>query len=459
MKNIFLLFIIINSFLSNAQLNKSGDVIKLNELISLKKTEKGYVFIGSNGKISKEYTYVYLKDYGIIETNIVTPFDPKAIIFRESTNRCYVNGNSNRRNYHVFELMKELGTIDDYHFERELTFSNIRDGLSGDYGWISQNGKYAMANPQGVFVTEPKYDRPSWFDERESPYGFYRDRKLLFNQRTKKGKKVTVILDKFTRKEVFATKDSIVKYWNTENHLLKTTKNKYYLTYKSKKRKVPKEFIYLNGLPIESSIFTSPRDRRNAFFMDINGEKIKSDLIPLTNFYKGYGIVLEKILEEQEFNYYGEPLYRKETNTVKIINEQFETIKILETFEQREHLESNRYRDYFNDYGQIIVSNRKESFVMDYMGNTVFKIDKKDTKIEEIYKGIYEVSDYERIYSNFYNQKGEKLINQKLLNMYRFDNFKFKEGINENYFTLYNHPNLPLIKLNKNNDIIFSEYQ
>mgnify|MGYP003469019599 FL=1 len=152
-------------------------------------------------------------------------------------------------------------------------------------------------------------------------------------------------------------------------------------------------------------------------------------------------------------------MYRKETNTVKIINEQFETIKILETFEQREHLESNRYRDYFNDYGQIIVSNRKESFVMDYMGNTVFKIDKKDTKIEEIYKGIYEVSDYERIYSNFYNQKGEKLINQKLLNMYRFDNFKFKEGINENYFTLYNHPNLPLIKLNKNNDIIFSEYQ
>lgn len=459
MKNLFLLFITLTSFLSNAQLNKAGDIRKLNEFISLKKTEKGYVFIGSNGKISQEYTYVYLQNYGIIETNIVPPFDPKAIIFRESTNRCYVNDNSFRKHYHVFELMKELGTIDDYCFEEELTFSNIRDGLIEDYCWVSKDGKYAMVTPDGKFLTDLKYDAIGWFDDRESPFNFSRNRTLLFNKRKEKKRNITVILDKFTGKELFATKDSIVKYWNAKNYLIKKSKNKYYLVYKSKKQKVPIEFINLDGLPIESSIFTNVKAGKDALFMDINGKKIKSNLIPLSNFYKGHCIVLEKILEDQEFNYYGEPLYRKETNTVKIINEQFETIKILETFEQREHLESNRYHDYFNDYGQIIVSNRKESFVMDYMGNTIFKIDKKDTQIEEIYKGIYEVSDYERIYSNFYNQKGEKLINQKLLNMYRFDSFKFKEGINENYFTLYNHPNFPLIKLNKNNDIIFSEYQ
>jgi len=457
LKNIFLLFIIINSFLSNAQLNKSGDIIKLNDYLSLKKTEKGYVFTDYKGIVSKEYTYAYIPDSsGFIETMIVLPPD-KHIIY--ASNPCYTTDNTERKTYHIFELMKELGTIEKYSFENELTFSNIKDRRTGDYGWVLINEKYAMVTPDGKFLTDLKYDAIGWFDDRESPFNFSRNRTLLFNQRKEKKTNITVILDKFTGEELFATKDSIVKYWNAENYLIKKSKNKYLLVYKSKVHNVPKEFINLDGLPIESSIFTNIRARKDALFMDINGKKIKSELKPLTNFYKGHCIVLEKILEEQEFNYYGEPLYRKETNIVKIINEQFETIKILETFEQRDHLESNRYNDYFNDYGQIIVSNRKESFVMNYMGNTIFKIDKKDTQIEEIYKGIYEVSDNGSVYSNFYNQKGEKLINQKLLNMYKFDSFKFKEGISENYFTLYYHPNFPLIKLNKNNDIIFSEYQ
>ena len=460
MKNIFLLFIIINSFLIHAQPIQDGELKKLNEFISLKKTEKGYVFIGSNGKISKEYTYVYLKNYGIVETIIVPPYDPDAISVERFYDRCHTgNDNSIRRDYHVLQLMKELGSIDNYHFQNELTFSNIRDGLAGNYGWVSENGKYAMVTPAGKFLTDLKYDAIGWFDDRESPFNFSRNRTLLFNQRKEKKRNITVILDKFTGEELLATKDSIVKYWNAKNYLIKKSKNKYLLVYKSKEHNVPKEFINLDGLPIESSIFTNVRARKDALFMDINGKKIKSNLIPLSNFYKGHCIVLEKILADQEFNYYGEPLHRKETNTVKIINEQFETIKILETFEHRDYLRAYRYRDFFNDYGQIIVSNRKESFVMDYMGNTIFKIDKEDTKIEEIHKGIYEVNDNSKLYSNFYNQKGEKLINQKLLNMYRLDSFEFKEGINENYFVLYYYPNFPLVKLNENNEVIFSEYQ
>jgi|SRR5690554_6870861 len=447
------------SLITNAQ-RKTGEIQVINDYLSLKKTEKGYIFIDYKGNKSKEYTYVYLQNYGIVETIIVPPYDPNAIIVEHTNNKCYSgNDNSVRKDYHVLELMKELGTIDNYHFQNELTFSNIRDGLTGDYGWISQNGKYAMVTPDVKFLTEFIYDHQGWFDSRESPYGFYRDRILLFNQRKEKRKKVTVIIDKFTGNELFATKDSIVKYWNAENYLLKTSKNKYYFTYRSKKREVSKEFAYLNGLPIESSIFTSSRDRRNAFFMYENGNKIESHLMPLTNFYKGYGVVLEKSFEDQKFNYYGEPLYRKEMNTVKIINEQFETIKVLEMYEQRDHLESYNYRDFFNDYGQIIVYNRKESFVMDYTGVIIFKIEKPDIRIEEIYKGLYEVSSSGTLYSNFYNQKGEKLINQRLLDMYKFDSFRFKEGINENYLVQNYYPAFKYVTLDKENNVIDSYYK
>ena len=447
------------SFITNAQ-TKTGDVRVINDYLSLKKTEKGYVFIDYKGNKSKEYTYVYLQNYGIVETIIVPPYDPNTIIIKPTNDRCYSgNDNSIRRDHHTFELLKELGTIDNYYFKDELTFSNIRDGLTGNYGWISQNEKYAMVTPEGNFLTEFIYDHQGWFDERESPYRFSRDRILLFNQRTEKGRKVTVIIDKFTGKEVFATKDSIVKYWNAENYLLKTAKNKYYLTYKSNENEVPKEFSYLNGLPIESSIFTNCRDRNNTFFMYENGNKIESDLIPLTNFYKGYCIVLEKSLEEQKFNYYGEPLYRKEINTVKIINEQFETVKVLETYEQRDYLESYKYRDFFNDYGQIIVYNRKESFIMDYTGAIAFKTEKPDIRIKEVYKGLYEVSDNGTLYSNFYNQKGEKLINERLLKMYRVDDFIFKEGVDGNYLTLYYHPNFKYVTLDKENNVIDSYYE
>jgi len=440
------------SLITNAQ-RKTGDIQVINDYLSLKKTEKGYVFTDYKGTVSKEYTYVYVLNSGFIETTIVPPPDKRVIY---ASNPCYTTDNTEHKTYHIFELMKELGTIEKYSFENELTFSNIKDGRTGDYGWVLINGKYAMANPKGEFITEPKYDYQGSFSERGQPF---RNRTILFNQRTENGKKVTVIMDKFTGNELFTTKDSIVKYWNLETHILKTAKNKYYLTYQSKKHQVSEKFIYLRALPVDSSVYTYYRDNNNCGFMDERGNKIESELKPLTNFYKGHCIVLEKCLEEQKYNYYGEPLYRKEITAVKLINEQFETVKILENYTESDRLQANSYRDYFNDYGQIVVHNRKEATVMDYTGAIVFKIEQPNVRINEIYKGVYEVSDNGVLYSNFYNQKGEKLINQKLLNMYRFDSFKFKEGISENYFTLYYHPNFPLIKLNKNNDIIFSEYQ
>lgn len=444
------------SLIANAQ-PKIGEIPVINDYLSLKKTEKGYVFIDYKGNKSKEYTYVYLKNYGIIETIIVPPYDLNAIIIKPTNNRCYSgNDNSIRRDLHIFELMKELGTIDNYHFQNELTFSNIRDGLAGGYGWISQNGKYAMANPKGEFITEPKYDYQGSFSERGQPF---RNRTILFNQRTEKDKKVTVIIDRFTGNELFATKDSIVKYWNPEKHILKTANNKYYLTEKSKKYEVSEKFIYLREFPVESSVYTYYHDNNNCGFMDKRGNKIESNLKPLTNFYKGHCIALEKSLEEQKYNYYGEPLYRKEITTVKIINEQFETVKILENYTQSDRLEANSYRNFFNDYGQIVVDNRKEAFVMNYTGVVVFKIEQPNIRIEEIYKGVYEVSDNGTLYSNFYNQKGEKLINQRLLDMYKFNSFRFKEGIEENYFVQYYHPTFKLVTLDKENNVIDTYYK
>lgn len=447
----FFIALFLCSLITNAQ-RKSGEIQVINDYLSLKKTEKGYVFIDYRGNKSIEYTYVYILNSGFIETTIVPP--PNKRIIYES-NPCYTVDNTEYKTFHIFGLMKELGTIDNYHFQNELTFSNIRDGLSGDYGWVLLNGKYAMANPKGEFITKPKYDYQGSFSERGQPF---RNRTILFNQRTERGKKLTVIMDKFNGNELFATKDSIVKYWNREKHILKTAKNKYYLTYQSKKYEVSETFIYLRGLPVESSVYTYYRDNNNFGFMDERGNKIESNLKPLTSFYKGHCIALEKSFEEQKFNYYGEPLYRKEMNTVKIINEQFETVKVLETYEQRDHLESYNYRDFFNDYGQIIVYNRNESFVMDYTGAVVFKIEQPNIRINEIYKGVYEVSSNGTLYSNFYNQKGEKLINERLLKMYRVDDFVFKEGVDGNYLTLYYHPNFKYVTLDKENNVIDAYY-
>lgn len=432
-------------FAQNSSITDNTTII--NRYLSLVKTEKGYFFTDNKGKKSEEYTYAYLKNYGIIETVIVPPHNPDEIISPpKNDNRCYTHDNSIRRDFHVLELMKELKIIDGYLFLPfdDLTWTNIRDGKVSDFGSVVKDKKTAMVTNKGEFLTDFKYN--SFIEDNNKP---------VFNSYTEKGKLVSVVLDKFTGKELFATKDSIVQYWNPDNHIVKNKTGKYLLTYQSKQHKVSKEFSHLKGLPFESSIFTYYKDNNLNGFTDIKGNKIntKVKLIPLTNFHKGHCIVIEVVKEEQKYNFYGEALPRKETRILKIVNEKFETIKILP--------EIRFINSVFNKYGQCIVEDENDnSFVIDYQGNYIIPPSKFKNRIEEVYEGLYEVADRTRPRTresqeqeNYYNQKGEKIINPETSKIVR--NIEFKEGLKENYLVSYG---FKCITLDKNNNVTKSYY-
>lgn len=430
----------LSSFLCFSQgLEKKGDTKIINKYLSLLKTQKGYVFVGNKGHKSQEYTYVYPGDDGFVEAYVVPPANERVVY---SDNGCYIVDNTVRVDFHILDLMKEIKIIDDYVFGTLsiLTKEYVRDGLLDDNGYASKNGKFAMITNKGEFLTDFKYRDEIFFD-----------REPLINYYKKSGKWISVILDKSTGKELLSTKDTIVKYWNPDNHLVKNKKNKYFLTYQAKKYEVPKEFAHLNSLPIESTIFTY-----NKGFIDLKGNKIESKFIPQTNVYKGYCIVLEITKEEQKYNYYGEALPQQETRAFKIINEKLETVKTLPDI--------GSINGYFNKYGQINVSlksNSSNEFIMDYNGNYIIPPSKFVNRIEEIYEGLYEVTDRSyprttesREQENYYNQKGKKIINKETMRI--GSNFIFKEGIDQNYIISYG---FRYITLDKENNVIDSYYK
>lgn len=442
-----LLFIFINHLCIGQSVSQKDGIIIINNYLSLVKTEKGYLFKDNKGNKSIEYTFVYLRNYGMIETIIVPPIDPDKPIIK-SINRCYVNDNSIRNYIHVLDLMKELKIIDEYIFIpfQELTFATLRDGKISDIGCAQKDGKVAMISNNGTFLTDYKYS--SIIEDNNKP---------IFNSYNDKRKIVVVVLDKYTGKEIFATKDSLIHYWNPENHIVKNKRGKYILTFHSKKHKVPEEFSHLIGLPIKSSIFTY-RDysEKRSGFLDVKGNKVtpETEIIPQTNFYNGRCLVMEIIKEEQKYNYYKEPLTRKETRIFKLINERFETIKLLP--------EVTGVSSPFNKYGQCIVygTQRDNSFVIDSNGNEIIPPSKYANRITEVNEGLYEVNDKtypatneSKQQENFYNQKGEKVVNDQTLKS--VNGFYFKTGLNENYLTMYGHK---YITLSKDNIVLKSDY-
>ncbi len=440
MKKVILLnMFFLSSFLCFSQgLEKKNDIKIINKYLSLVKTQRSYFFLDNQGHKSQEYTYAFLRDGGFVEITIVPPANERIVY---SYNRCYIDDNTIHKIFHLWDLMKEMKIIDDFRFvtSSDLTIENFRNGFVDDNGYASKNGKFAIITNKGEFLTDFKYRDEIFFDS-----------KPLINYYNQNGKWISVILDKSNGKELLSTKDTIVKYWNPNNHLIKNKRNKYFLTYQGKKYKVPKEFRFIESLPIESTIFTYNK------FIDIKGKKIKSNLIPYTNFYKGYCIVLEIIKEEQKYNYYGEALPQRETRMFKIINEKFETVKTLPDI--------GSINGDFNKYGQINASMKSHSsneFIMDYNGNYIIQPSKFINRIEEIYEGLYKVTD--RSYppttesseqENYYNQKGKKIINKETLRI--GSNFTFKEGVDKNYIVSYG---IKYITLDKENNVIDSYYK
>jgi len=445
MKKVVLLILLMKSFWGFSQVSqKTGDIQVINIYLSILKTENGYIFIGPERQRSQEYKSMYITNHNLsIHTVLEKETDKNQVDLKtqKKYGKYQVHGE-----YHILELMKELHFIDDYYFEgsNELTTENIRSGLTQEYGFAWRNDKYALINNHGKFLTELKYTND--FNYRENPHlNYYFQNKKL----------ISVLIDEVTGKEVLATKDSIVEYWNPSNYLVKDTKSqKYILTYNGKTQPVPKDFKRLIGLPSSESLFFT---YNNGFF-DKKGKKIESNFIPKSNFYKGHCIVLEIIKEEQKYNYYGEPMPRHETRTYKIINEKFETVKTLPDIQD---IVSN-----FNKYGQIIVNRRYESwrdpsidnqFIIDYNGDIVLPSTKIRIEIYEISEGLYLVEDatYPPIKEramryNYFNQKGENIT--KALTQ-RVNYFEFKENAVEKYLVAYG---TIYMTLDKENNIISS---
>lgn len=443
MKKAIVILFFINSFSCFSQeLLKTGDKKIINKCLTLVKTLNGYVFIGPEGQESQKYDNVYINEDGSILTTILRPADKQKI--RDKNELPY--NNNITINWHVLNLMKELKFIDEYHFggTNDLTDENISKGFVEDYGNASKDGKMALITNKGEFITALKYTNE-----------FYIIETPVLNYYLKNKKLITVVIDHFSGKELLATKDSIAAYWDSDNYVLKNKRGKYTLVYNGKIQKTPKDFKSLNNNPpIASTIFTY----NNGFF-DSTGKKIESQLIPRSNFYKGHCIVMEIIKEKQKFNYYGEALPQHETRTLKIINEKFETIKTLP--------EITHILSHFNKYGQIIVEKSYEvprsfsienQYVIDYNGNEILPSTKSRNKIEEIYDGLY--LDIDKTFASerqklnrtiFYNQKGEKIVPENILQQTSY--LGLKESLNENYLVCYG---IVYVTLDKENNVINS---
>lgn len=356
--------------------------------------EKGAVFVTDKGEKSKEYTYIYPLNNGYFDAVIELPISDSIRKLRNNTiNRCYTDyGNVTHNTLFVFEIMQELKAIDQYVFwDGGEKWANV-NAYEGNYGFAYRKGKSAMISKKGDILTDFKYNGTS-----------------NLNSYYSKGKLISVILDKCTGEELFSTKDSIVTYWNPENHLVKHKKNKYYLTYDSKKYEVSKDFIQVKDLPIESTVFTMKGPDVDRKFIDLKSKIVATDLIPLSNVYKGFCIVKEIIKTPSERNFYGEWIPKRDEIILKIVGENFETIKILNGI-------SPSFKG-FNKYGLIIMEDHIGYFVMDYLGNYIIQPPRYSNRIEEVFDGLYHIVNYNleqgnpgKEQTNFYNQKGEKLV-------------------------------------------------
>lgn len=451
-KYISVILILGFSFWVSAQEN----ITKINDYMSLKKTEKGFVFLSDSGKTSKEYNFVYPQKEGFFETVIVFPIDPNDSIIRYEHPYGEDVGipNSSRHLYHILEIMKSLEITDDDFLtggygEEYVLRDYLRRGFIPDFGYARRGDKFALVTKYGDFLTDFKYNEPFW-----------EDGKALLNTYFDKNRKVTTVLDKFTGKEVIATTDSLLSYWNPENYLIKTKKNEYFLTYDSKVYKVPEIWRYVVNPSIDSQLFTyriPGKEERG--FINFEGQKIvpEAEITPFTNFYKGHCIVWETQKSEQEYDYYGRPYPQRIRKILKIINEDFETIKILD--------EIAYIGNKFNKYGQIIVESKERSnnnFVIDYQGNYIISPSSFENRIHQVYEGIYVLTDKSfpqteesREQENYYNQKGEKLINPETKRI--TGNFKFKDSQDgkENYIYSYG---MKMITLDEENNVIESYY-
>ena len=408
---------------------------QINKYLSIKKTEKGQVFVSDTGIQSQEYTYIHQKSNGFFEGIIVTPVPDSVRIAREQIRhkRCgFDYENSHRTDLYIFDIMTELKIIDSYHFNNTSNEWIELPDYEENYGFATLKGKAAMISKKGEILTDFKYNNYFFLDNS------YFDR----------GKLISVKLDKITGKELFATADTIMKYWNNQNYILKDKRNNFLFTFKSRKYKVAEIFSKLDYLPIDSEIFTFNCNQTDCF-RTIDGKKVKTKnktFVPCTNFYKGYCIAYEIIKGETKTNFYGELIQQRDIKHLVLINENFDVIKSLD------HI--NLIDGGFNKYGLLKVADHVGYYVIDYEGNNVIPPPSYNNRIKEFVDGLYYIYDYSlhpsnesKLQTNIYNQKGEKLFDNETIKSVT----NFNESTNFNYISSYK---TILMKLDKNNNII-----
>ena len=435
---IFIFFLLLLTNFSYSQENNYIPIVDgglVQNDVYLFKTKIGWTFTNNKGK---QYPY-FFKEINSIKNGIISYCNKRAI-GKGDYFPCQDEGN-----IHIFQIMKEMGIIEKHYLQDMSSFDDQEFEMMQieDFGYAAKNGKYAKVSRYGAILTEFKYDNENLNSYTEL-------------NKSRKKKQITVVLDDFSGQELFKTKDSLVTYWNPNNYLVKNIKTKtHYLTYNAKTSKVPESFSRLNGLPIDSNIFTykSEYQKFNYGFASLDGKKIKSNLIPLTNFYKGHCIALENIKEPDSKNYYVETIPGKITSTIILINEKLEMIKILNNFK---YLNGN----YFNKYGNIIVDDNTCRFVIDYNGNAIIPPVKFDNRMKEVYEGLYDVQDYSYTKTkeseaiiNYYNQKGEKIVDPNW--GYAPKYLDFKIGKEANYIMYGKHQ---LVTLDKENKIIIKNF-
>ncbi|MDR6760408.1 hypothetical protein J2Y38_000587 [Flavobacterium sp. 2755] len=417
--------------------------------VFLKSTPEGWTFANKKGvQYNRSFKSVFSINNGMVRVEENLPADQ---IKRKTKGKT-----ANVSEIYILEIMKQLGDIHYYYFQDRYIKVGYHEDNSNKLDYTielneqtdavgfagSRDSKYAKINKNGDVLTDFKYDHS-----------------FRFFTVTKRNKsiKTYVKLDYYSGKEIFKTKDSLVRYWDPNNYIVKNTKTKkYFFTYDSHTYKVPKEFIYIKSLSQKSKIFAyhfynHKKEIHEYGFITLKGKKLKTDLEPLSTFYNGHCIVKEEIKDSLQ----------KTTTIIKIVNEQLESIKILT---------DAQIASDFDSYGNVIITYpvgeiqniRFKDCVIDYKGNYIITPEGDWNKIWEVSEGIYHREVYhfkliENLWSNttdeyYYNQKGEKLFEVSTDGLNR-PLFFISEKIN--YFRMSSTQNI-IMTLDKQNNILES---
>ncbi|MCR5862115.1 hypothetical protein LRS05_08145 [Flavobacterium sp. J372] len=338
--------IVIISIMALPQIT-SAQITRLQELVNdiyLVHTPKGNTFSNQKGILYNEYFNA--AEIKVQNCDII-------VCTRQSSGdviKCI-----DTKIFNVIQVMQALGELDTPKHNARI---------------ITKNGKYA-AFDGCIPITDFIYDEQ-----------FFVEGGTVLSRQDNGSRIFVVIKD---NREFFTTRDSIVRIWDTNILVRNINKGFYYFGLDKSMRPVPEQFLDVDDLDTEDSIYIY-RDKSGESGYISNNEVVKG-YRPISAFYKKYAFA-----------------YNRKNGKMTVINKRFRKIK---KFPERYYIEEE-----FDHFGVLIIYNDKREYgLVNYKGDIILPMGKD--YIEQVKGGLFFMTSWKNRAQNLLNEQKTGYYNQK----------------------------------------------